>query len=351
MSRQQVQFPVQQRHITTPPVPPAGSLKLYPKADNILYKLTSAGVESAVGVVPDPLTIGRLNIGDATKYIIPVPALPALSLRADDGYVRNEGKLGIGLSTNAYNTGTDWQRWDTAQMSHSWNIGGGLSYYNAPAGTGPVTAWTQRFSIGTDGAVTAQGNITGRWLYTNDGSNGVVQAGAGSLYLRSASGAYVIDSGGNFGISGPMSSYRATHRIATGGIGATAGSEGQLEINNAGSGASKIAFHREGVYAAYFGLDTDNQWAVGGWSMGGARYILITDSQSQTLTNKTINSPTINTPTLVTATHSGHLTMSGGYIFGSYINMTADVAGGTPAYVAGNNGDNYLRWWPASAVG
>jgi len=33
------------------------------------------------------------------------------------------------------------------------------------------------------------------------------------------------------------------------------------------------------------------------------------------------------------------------------INMTADVAGGTPAYVAGNNGDNYLRWWPASAVG
>ncbi len=118
-----------------------------------------------------------------------------------------------------------------------------------------------------------------------------------------------------------------------------------------GGGAAMIAFHRPGAYAAYFGLDTDNQWAVGGWSMGGARYILITDSQAQTLTSKTINSPQINTPTIASATHTGHLTMSGGYIFGSYINMTADVAAGKPAYVAGNNGDNYLRWWPIAAVG
>ena len=56
------------------------------------------------------------------------------------------------------------------------------------------------------------------------------------------------------------------------------------------------------------------------------------------------------TETISGKTHSGHFSMSGGYIFGSYINMTADVAGGSPVYVAGQNGDNYLRRYPKSVV-
>jgi hypothetical protein len=35
-----------------------------------------------------------------------------------------------------------------------------------------------------------------------------------------------------------------------------------------------------------------------------------------------------------------------GYIWGNYINLTADVQGGAPVYVAGQNGDGYLRWYP-----
>lgn len=31
-----------------------------------------------------------------------------------------------------------------------------------------------------------------------------------------------------------------------------------------------ISFHRPGIWASYFGLDTDNQFAVGGWSAGAA---------------------------------------------------------------------------------
>lgn len=41
-------------------------------------------------------------------------------------------------------------------------------------------------------------------------------------------------------------------------------------------------------------------------------------------------------------------TTSSGYIFGNYINMTADIVGGWPAYVAGQNGDNYMRWYNRS---
>lgn len=45
---------------------------------------------------------------------------------------------------------------------------------------------------------------------------------------------------------------------------------GSLQISNEGNAAASasICFHRSGVYAAYLGLDTDNQFKVGGASMG-----------------------------------------------------------------------------------
>ncbi|MFK4442045.1 hypothetical protein ABH944_002490 [Caballeronia udeis] len=49
-----------------------------------------------------------------------------------------------------------------------------------------------------------------------------------------------------------------------------------LTIGNDGnqSASAVMQFHRQGSFAAYFGLDTDNQWAVGGRSMGNVRYRL-----------------------------------------------------------------------------
>jgi hypothetical protein len=49
------------------------------------------------------------------------------------------------------------------------------------------------------------------------------------------------------------------------------GSLGGLELQSAGaSAAAFMTFHRPGAYASYFGIDTDNQFAVGGWSAGAA---------------------------------------------------------------------------------
>lgn len=50
------------------------------------------------------------------------------------------------------------------------------------------------------------------------------------------------------------------------------GSVGGLEAVSAGTGAAFMSFHRPGAYAVHFGLDTDNQLKVGGWSMGAASY-------------------------------------------------------------------------------
>lgn len=49
-----------------------------------------------------------------------------------------------------------------------------------------------------------------------------------------------------------------------------------LQVTNGDnpSAGALMSFHRLGNFAAYFGLDTDNQWAVGGWSMGARRFKL-----------------------------------------------------------------------------
>lgn len=49
-------------------------------------------------------------------------------------------------------------------------------------------------------------------------------------------------------------------------------STGGPQVMGNGGGASMLSFHRPGVYAVNFGLDTDNQLKVGGWSMGGVSY-------------------------------------------------------------------------------
>jgi len=115
---------------------------------------------------------------------------------------------------------------------------------------------------------------------------------------------------------------------ATGGL-------SSLDVFQNSTGAAFMSFHRNGAYAAYFGLDTDNQLKIGGWSFGavshkvwhagndgtgsgldadlldgveGSSYVTLTGTQ--TLTNKTLTSPTINAGTL-SGIFAGDHTVSG----------------------------------------
>jgi hypothetical protein len=53
-------------------------------------------------------------------------------------------------------------------------------------------------------------------------------------------------------------------------IAALTGETGSLEVHNEANNAASavMMFHRKGIFGAYFGLDTDNQFKVGGLSMG-----------------------------------------------------------------------------------
>lgn len=185
--------------------------------------------------------------------------------RFDTSSTNLQGPTDLRLNVNAYYDGSNWTRFDTINAIGHIAVGAGtLNFYNAPAGTG-APAWVQRFGID------ASGNVSGA----------SIGAGAGQIAAGNHTHSYLPSTGG--GISGRL------QVVYTDGaaISYTGGSAGQLEVQST-SGAAMIAFHRAGAYAAYLGIDTDNQWAVGGWSMGGNRYVLITDTQSQTLRNKVI---------------------------------------------------------------
>lgn len=66
------------------------------------------------------------------------------------------------------------------------------------------------------------------------------------------------------------------------GIATATGSLGEFEVRGNGTGAAAMTFHRPSSRAEYFGLDTDNQWKVGGWSAGANSYVLAQNRIDQT---------------------------------------------------------------------
>ena len=133
---------------------------------------------------------------------------------------------------------------------------------------------------------------------TDDVSTGTIShimAKFGDNYFRSATAAKVAAfiSGQSMNISGSSTSTTGNAATVTNGLYTTGGqtiagrnvitgsqtgslltatgSVGGIELQSSGSGtAAFMSFHRPGAYASYFGIDTDNNFAVGGWSAGAA---------------------------------------------------------------------------------
>ena len=91
-----------------------------------------------------------------------------------------------------------------------------------------------------------------------------------SYASASALSSYLPLAGGT--LTGMLSTTGSTGVIARSG-----GGFGVLEVRGAGGvgDAAIMTFHRPGIHAGYFGLDTDNKWKVGGWSFGANAYELV----------------------------------------------------------------------------
>ena len=138
-------------------------------------------------------------------------------------------------------------------------------------------------TIREDGQFTSNGNVLYNDSYParrvasadpNVGSGGIWITDR--LWIAHSGGAhYVWDSlnfnPGNYAWKGGSNVLTGLHQYRSG-SGASAANFGDrvLEVYNDGNGAAMIAFHRSGQFATYFGLDTDNQLKVGGWSNGAS---------------------------------------------------------------------------------
>jgi len=67
-----------------------------------------------------------------------------------------------------------------------------------------------------------------------------------------------------------------------------------FEVYTTGTNAAYMTFHRAGNYAVRFGLDTDNQLKVGGWSLGNVAYTLYHTGNLNPITTSNIGSQSVN---------------------------------------------------------
>lgn len=158
-------------------------------------------------------------------------------------------------------------------------VGGTLTVTGASTLTGPLTVnnvgtfmngINMKESVG--GAINGQIAMSGGNMLVRTNGSFYWQNLAGSVTGAILSPAGALSLYSTLGVSG-----RAAFTGGDGqGIATSASGLGALEVqSNPGTGAAKISFHRPGYYAAYLGLDTDNIWKVGGWSMGAAAYRLV----------------------------------------------------------------------------
>ena len=139
--------------------------------------------------------------------------------------------------------------------------------------TGNLTATLS----GNASSATIANSITGQ--ANSATTNATASNVANQIVLRDGSGNF---SAGTITAALNATGITATGRIfaqaaqSSGGIANVTSSLGGVELVGAGgSNAAFIAFHRPGVFGAYFGLDSDNQFKVGGWSFLANAYVLL----------------------------------------------------------------------------
>jgi hypothetical protein len=172
-----------------------------------------------------------------------------------------------------------------------------------------------------------------------------------------------IDAAGNASFTGTIAPGMIIGKTNTGGTILGSNDSGSISVRgDATTQAAAMSFHRAGNYAINMGLDTDNNFKIGGWSAG---IIMMTLTPAGNLTVPgTVTAPTFAgnaTTAYGLNVHAGRnneankvvRTDGSGYLQTGYINSENGNEGNNsnPPRVWGTNGgDNYLRTYLTSAL-
>lgn len=90
--------------------------------------------------------------------------------------------------------------------------------------------------------------------------------------------ANALNTANTYTVNGVYSTnYIEVKKTTTVTVGTASGSD-QFQLQNNSSGAALMSFHRNGAYAINMGLDTDNVFRLGGWSVGANTYRFQSDT-------------------------------------------------------------------------
>lgn len=205
-----------------------------------------------------------------------------ISVESSDGYAFMSAGLNSHLGSNAYWDGANWNRFNVANPGSYLGVQATVFTWGTTAAGANPAVFTQRFSVDNTGNLTVGGIVSAGTLTSSGAVNGasLVVSGAGSI-------------GTTLTVTG-ASTINNTLQISAADAGVLSAGTGSfgLMIQPTGGGASKITYHRPGVFAAYMGLDTDNYFKVGGWSMGASSWRIIHEG---------LASPTLLDPKLAAA--------------------------------------------------
>lgn len=190
----------------------------------------------------------------------------------------------VGLSVNS-SYGTAGQVLTTNGSSTYWSTitasGGTVSSVGSGNGLtgGPITSSGSLSVLANSGIIA---NSTGvfvnaSYIATLSANNTTYVNGKteGNLNVNSASTATTATNQSGGTVSATTGSFSgrvgASASQSVGTLLNATGSLGGIELTGGGgANAAFMTFHRPGAFAAYFGLDNDNNFAVGGWSYGAA---------------------------------------------------------------------------------
>ncbi|MFD0682366.1 MULTISPECIES: phage tail-collar fiber domain-containing protein [unclassified Paenibacillus] len=183
------------------------------------------------------------------------------------------------FGSNCYYDAGAWKRHDTSKaaclMEVNYASTGMTRFYVTTAGANPIT-WSNSSPVWTgsnDGAGSGLDADVLRGFapfYAATGDTIVTREPSGNINASSYNGYIPVNKGGDQ-MTGIFRSALASGRISdVSGVPA-------IEVNSSAAAAAYMAFHRNGAFAAYFGMDTDNYLKFGGWSLGNVAFKVWTE--------------------------------------------------------------------------
>jgi hypothetical protein len=182
------------------------------------------------------------------------------------------------MFSNTLNGGRNWAENSSGGPSGTWWFTEDFRHTNGAGVWGRQHAWGWEDNAHEFYTRNVSGGVWSGWVRFLSSNN--YNSFAPTLTGGNASGTWGISITGNAatattatnatnvtGVAQTLGYSTASVGIATGGVGGP-------QVMGSTTNAAMISFHRAGAYAVNFGLDTDNQLKVGGWSAGGASVIL-----------------------------------------------------------------------------